>query len=176
MLSVFYTCKSSVWGHNAFNLFKIWQWCVITYIIVDIINYRFKPLCVTSFRLSKIIYRFQWNVTNTELELTFTLLFQISGTFGSGQPYFSQRMIETINLLLCAYHYNTLSKFSSQYHFTHPYGATNIIIPLNEQLDNCTSSLKYYHLLAYFVDNPYLEASTDGNENLSHQIFRHICD
>jgi hypothetical protein len=69
-----------------------------------------------------------------------------------------------------------LPKFSSQYHFTHRHGATNMIIPQNEQLDSCTSSLKYYHLLTYLVDNPYLEASTDDNENLSHQIFRHICD
>src|SRR5437867_1532433 len=70
-----------------------------------------------------------------------------------------------------------LPKFSSQCHFTHPHGATNIIIILqNEQLDSCTSSLKYYHLLTYSVDNPYLEASTDDDENLFHQIFRHICD
>ncbi|MGB6627559.1 MAG: hypothetical protein WBE61_05460, partial [Nitrososphaeraceae archaeon] len=54
--------------------------------------------------------------------------------------------------------------------------ATNMIIPQNEQLDSCTSSLKYHHLLTCSVDNHYLEASTDDSENLSHQIFRHICD
>jgi len=69
-----------------------------------------------------------------------------------------------------------LPKFSSQYHFTHPHeAATNMIIPQNEQLDSCTSSLKYHHLLTYSVDNHYLEASTDDSENLSHQIFRYIC-
>jgi hypothetical protein len=50
-----------------------------------------------------------------------------------------------------------------------------MIIPQNEQLDTCTSSLKYHHLLTYSVDNRYLEASTDDSENLSHQIFRYIC-